>query len=87
MIFATMRWMRRDGPPSAPALSTSPARGYPGERIFLEEGERRFSMETNNSQHKKQVGVADVAFVAFLILITAIAGTLTLLQIYLQNPK
>jgi hypothetical protein len=79
--------MRRDGPPGAPALSTSPARGYPIERIFLEEGERRFSMETNNSQHRKQVGVADVAFVAFLILITAIAGTLTLLQIYLQNPK
>jgi hypothetical protein len=44
-------------------------------------------METNNSQHKEQVGFADWAFVAFLILITAIAGTLTLLQIYLQNPK
>jgi hypothetical protein len=44
-------------------------------------------METDNSQHEKQIGFADVAFVAFLILITAIAGTLTLLQIYLQNPK
>jgi hypothetical protein len=44
-------------------------------------------METHNSRHKEQVGVADVAFVAFLILITTIAGTLTLLQIYLQNPK
>jgi hypothetical protein len=44
-------------------------------------------METNDSQHKQRVGPADVAFVAFLILITAIAATLTLLQIYLQNPK
>jgi hypothetical protein len=44
-------------------------------------------METNNSQHKEQVGIADVAFVAFLILITVIAATLTLLQIYMQNPK
>jgi len=44
-------------------------------------------METNNSQHKEKIGFADVAFVAFLILITAIAATLTLLQIYMQNPK
>jgi hypothetical protein len=44
-------------------------------------------METNNSQHKEQVGIADVAFVAFLILITATAVALTLLQIYMQNPK
>jgi hypothetical protein len=44
-------------------------------------------MATNNSQRKEEVGIADVAFVAFLILITAIAGTLTLLQIFLQSPK
>ena len=44
-------------------------------------------METDNSQHKEQVGFADLAFVAFLVVITAIAATLTLLQIYMQNPK
>jgi hypothetical protein len=44
-------------------------------------------METDNSQHKEEVGFADFAFVAFLVVITAIAATLTLLQIYLQNPK
>jgi hypothetical protein len=54
---------------------------------FFSAGRKEISMETNNSQHKEQVGFADWAFVAFLILITAIAGTLTLLQIYLQNPK
>jgi hypothetical protein len=44
-------------------------------------------METDNSQHKEQGGFADLAFVAFLVVITAIAATLTLLQIYMQNPK
>jgi hypothetical protein len=33
------------------------------------------------------VGSADLAFVAFIIIITAIAVMLTLTQIYLQNPK
>jgi hypothetical protein len=42
---------------------------------------------TGNPQPKERVNTADLAFVAFLILITAIAVTLTLTQIYLQNPK
>jgi hypothetical protein len=37
-------------------------------------------------QRKEQVGAADWGFVAFVIIITAIAVTLTLSQIYLQNP-
>jgi len=57
------------------------------ERIGIRRSERRFSMATNNRQHEGQVGGADWAFVAFLVLITAIAATLTLLQIYLQNPQ
>jgi len=44
-------------------------------------------MEADNSRHEEQVGFADWGFVAFLVVITVIAGTLTLLQIYLQNPK
>jgi hypothetical protein len=36
---------------------------------------------------KEQVGAADWVFVAFLIIITAIAAILTLTQIYLQNPQ
>jgi hypothetical protein len=44
-------------------------------------------METNSPQHKEQVGTADWAFVAFLVLITAIATVLVVMQIYLQNPK
>jgi hypothetical protein len=38
-------------------------------------------------QRKEQVGAADWGFVAFVIVITAIAVTLTLTQIYLQNPQ
>jgi hypothetical protein len=38
-------------------------------------------------QRKEQVGAADWGFVAFVIVITAIAVALTLAQIYLQNPK
>jgi hypothetical protein len=40
----------------------------------------------DNRQRKEQVGAADWGFVAFVIIITAIAVTLTLSQIYLQNP-
>lgn len=44
-------------------------------------------MATDNRRHNEQVGAADWAFVAFLILITAIATVLVFIQIYLQNPK
>jgi hypothetical protein len=43
--------------------------------------------ETANSQGKEQVNRADLAFVAFIIIVTAIAVLLTLTQIYLQNPR
>jgi len=43
--------------------------------------------ETNNPPRKEQVGTADLAFVAFIIIITAIAVMLTLTQIYMQNPR
>jgi len=36
---------------------------------------------------KEQTDAPDWAFVAFLILITAIAAIVTLIQIYMQNPK
>ena len=42
---------------------------------------------TSNPQRKEQVVAADRWFVVFVIIITAIAVTLTLTQIYLQNPK
>ena len=42
---------------------------------------------TSNPQRKEQLGAADWGFVAFVIIITAIAVTLTFTQIYLQNPK
>jgi hypothetical protein len=42
---------------------------------------------TGNPQSKERVNSADLAFVAFIIIITAIAVMLTLIQIYLQNPK
>jgi len=35
----------------------------------------------------KGQGGSDLGFVAFIILITAIAVVLVLIQIYLQNPK
>ena len=38
-------------------------------------------------QRKEKVGPADLAFVAFIVIITAIAVMLTLTQIYLQNPR
>ena len=38
-------------------------------------------------QRKEQIGIADLAFVAFIIIITATAVILTLTQTYLQNPK
>ena len=43
--------------------------------------------QTNNPQHKEPLGIADYAFVAFIIIITANAVLLTLIQIYLQNPR
>lgn len=43
--------------------------------------------ETGNPQRKEQVGTADLAFVAYVVIITAIAVMLTLTQIYLQNPR
>ena len=42
---------------------------------------------TSNPQREEQLGAADWGFVAFVIIITAIAVTLTFTQIYLQNPK
>lgn len=42
--------------------------------------------ETANPQRKEQVNTADWAFVAFVIIITAIAVLLTLGKIYFQNP-
>jgi hypothetical protein len=38
-------------------------------------------------QRKEQVGMADLAFVAFVIIILAIAVGLTCVQIYMQNPR
>jgi hypothetical protein len=37
--------------------------------------------------HKEQIDARDWAFVAFVIIITAIAATATLIQIYMQNPR
>jgi len=39
------------------------------------------------AQSKEQAGASDWGFVAFVIVITALAFALTLIQIYLQNPK
>lgn len=41
----------------------------------------------SHPQRKEQIGIADLAFVAFIIIITATAVILTLTQTYLQNPK
>ena len=38
-------------------------------------------------QHKEQVGMADWAFVAYVIIILAIPIVLTCAQIYMQNPR
>ncbi len=43
--------------------------------------------DTANLQRKEKVNTADLAFVAFVVIITAIAVVLTLTQIYLQNPR
>jgi hypothetical protein len=43
--------------------------------------------QTNNPQRKEPLGIADYGFVAFIIIITANAVLLTLIQIYLQNPR
>jgi hypothetical protein len=43
--------------------------------------------ETANPQSKEQISKADLAFVAFVVIITAIPIVLTLTQIYLQNPR
>jgi hypothetical protein len=43
--------------------------------------------ESGNPQRKDQVGAADWAFVAYVVIITAIAVMLTLTQIYMQNPR
>jgi hypothetical protein len=42
--------------------------------------------ETGNPQCKEQVNSTDLAFVGFVVIITAIAVILTLTKIYLQNP-
>jgi hypothetical protein len=42
---------------------------------------------TNKPQRKEQVGAADLAFVAYVVIITVLAVMLTLTQIYLQNPR
>jgi hypothetical protein len=38
-------------------------------------------------QNKEKVGPVDLAFVAFVIIILAIAVGLTCAQIYMQNPR
>jgi len=38
-------------------------------------------------QHQEQVGMADWAFVAYVIIILAIPIALTCAQIYMQNPR
>jgi hypothetical protein len=43
--------------------------------------------KTANLQSKERVNAADFAFVAFVVIITAIPVLLTLTQIYLQNPR
>ena len=40
----------------------------------------------DSPQGKEKVGPADLAFVAFVVIITAIAVMLTLTKIYLQGP-
>ena len=42
---------------------------------------------TSNLLHKEQVGASDWWFVVWVIIIAGIAATLTLTQIYLQNPR
>ena len=42
---------------------------------------------TSDPQRKEQVRAADWWFVVWVIIIAAIAVTLTLTQIYLQNPR
>jgi len=44
-------------------------------------------METNNLQHTEQGGPSEWGFVAFIVIITAIAVVMVLVQIYLQNPQ
>jgi hypothetical protein len=43
--------------------------------------------EMADLQRKEQVNTADWAFVAFVVIITAIPVLLTLSLIYLQNPR
>jgi hypothetical protein len=43
--------------------------------------------ETSNPQRKEPVGTADLAFVAYVVIIMAIAVMVTWIQIYLQNPR
>ena len=43
--------------------------------------------KTANLQSKERVNATDLAFVAFVVIITAIPVLLTLTQIYLQNPR
>ena len=43
--------------------------------------------ETANRHPKEQVNIADLGFVAFVVIIAVIAVMLTLIQIYLQNPR
>jgi hypothetical protein len=43
--------------------------------------------ETANLQGEEELNAADFAFVAFVVIITAIPVLLTLTQIYLQNPR
>jgi hypothetical protein len=43
--------------------------------------------QTADSHRKEQVNTTDLAFVAFVVIITAIAVLLTLGRIYLQSPS
>jgi hypothetical protein len=42
---------------------------------------------TKSSDRSEQINTADLAFVAFVIIIAAIAVVLTGAQIYMQNPR
>jgi hypothetical protein len=44
-------------------------------------------LQARTGQRKEQLGRADLAFVAFVIIIVAIAVGLTCAQIYMQNPR
>jgi hypothetical protein len=64
-----------------PLVTVQPQRMAKGERLDV-----RLASE-DWPERKEQVGTADLAFVAFVIIIVAIAVGLTCAQIYMQNPR